>query len=164
MPIITALPTDTVRALQAGGPDANGQIPERAVPGGHGTPCRHCLGDIPEGCEMLILAYWPFPDPQPYAEVGPIFLCADACTRHHDAGDLPEVLTTSPDYRIRGYGRDDRIVYGTGAVILGHQIMDRARSIFDNPKVANTHVRSPREQLLSGPDRQDLTYPRTMVT
>jgi len=31
MPRITALPTEIVRALQAGGPDAHGQRPERGV-------------------------------------------------------------------------------------------------------------------------------------
>ena len=37
----TPIPTETVRALQAGGPDANGQLPERHVSDGGGNPCRH---------------------------------------------------------------------------------------------------------------------------
>ena len=40
---ITALPTDEVRALQAGGPDAYGTAPERVISTGAGNPCRHCL-------------------------------------------------------------------------------------------------------------------------
>ena len=51
-----AMPTDQARALQAGGPDANGLSPERAVSNGSGNPCRHCLRFIPEGEEMLILS------------------------------------------------------------------------------------------------------------
>ncbi|MGB4910282.1 MAG: DUF1203 domain-containing protein, partial [Tabrizicola sp.] len=69
-----AIPTSVVRALQAGGVDANGQVPERQRAEGGGNPCRHCLKMIPEGAEMLVLAHRPFPAPQPYAEVGPIFL------------------------------------------------------------------------------------------
>ncbi len=98
------LPTDIVRRYQAGGPDANGQTPERAVSDGPGTPCRHCLKNIPEGEGMLILAHRPFPAPQPYAELGPIFLCADAerCHAPQPSDALPEVLA-SPEYIVRGY-------------------------------------------------------------
>ena len=38
-----AIPTPVVRALQAGGRDANGQLPERKIAEGAGNPCRHCL-------------------------------------------------------------------------------------------------------------------------
>ena len=71
--------TPIARAYQSGGLDANGQVPERQISDGDGNPCRHCLNLIPKGAEMLVLAHRPFPAPQPYAEVGPIFLCADAC-------------------------------------------------------------------------------------
>jgi hypothetical protein len=136
------IPTPGVRALQAGGPDANGQVPERAVSDGDGNPCRHCLRMIPEGAGMLVLAHRPFPTPQPYAEVGPIFLCADPC----EAGGgevLPEILA-SPDYIVRGYGADDRIVYGTGAVTPTPQIAARAGALLEDPRVAYVHVRSAR--------------------
>lgn len=137
-----AISTDAVRALQAGGPDANGQVPERTVSNGGGNPCRHCLKLIPEGAEMLVLAHRPFPAPQPYAEVGPIFLCADAC----EAGGgeaVPEMLA-SPDYIVRGYGPDDRIVYGTGGVVATGAIPARAATLLADPRVAYVHVRSAR--------------------
>ena len=38
-----ALPTDKVRALQRGGPDAYGMVPEKRISDGDGVPCRHCL-------------------------------------------------------------------------------------------------------------------------
>jgi hypothetical protein len=138
----TAIPTDLVRAYQAGGPDANGQVPERAISDGDGNPCRHCLKMIPKGAGMLILAHRPFPGPQPYAEIGPIFLCADPC----EAGggfELPEVLS-SPDYIVRGYGPNDRIVYGTGGVIPTPAIPARAEELLADARVAYVHVRSAR--------------------
>ncbi|MDP3195543.1 DUF1203 domain-containing protein [Tabrizicola sp.] len=137
-----AIPTKVVRAYQAGGVDANGQVPERKLSDGAGNPCRHCLGLIPAGVGMLVLAHRPFPAPQPYAEVGPIFLCADAC----DAGGgeaVPQMLASS-DYIVRGYGADDRIVYGTGGVVATGAIAARARELFADPKVAYLHVRSAR--------------------
>lgn len=137
----TPLPTDQVRALQAGLPDAYGNAPERAVSDGNGNPCRHCLNDIAEGAEMLILAHRPFPAPQPYAETGPIFLCAEPCAPWEGAG-LPPVLTTSPTYLIRGYGAEDRIVYGTGAVVAMAETPARAAALFADPAVRYVHVRS----------------------
>ncbi len=137
-----AIPTKTVRAYQAGGADANGQLPERKRAEGAGNPCRHCLGMIPEGAEMLVLAHRPFPAPQPYAELGPIFLCADPC----EAGGgetLPEMLA-STDYIVRGYGADDRIVYGTGGVVATGAIPARAEALFGDARVAYVHVRSAR--------------------
>lgn len=138
----TALPTETVRALQAGGPDANGQVPERQVSDGGGYPCRHCLKMIPPGSGVLVLAHRPFPAPQPYAELGPIFLCSDACTAGGGEG-LPEILA-SPDYIVRGYGANDRIVYGTGGVVATPGIAARAEALLADPRVAYVHVRSAR--------------------
>lgn len=137
-----ALPTDVVRALQAGAPDANGQPPEHAISDGGGNPCRHCLRMIPKGMPMLVLAHRPFPAPQPYAEIGPIFLCADGCMAGGGT-DLPEILA-SPEYILRGYGADDRIVYGTGAVVPTAAIRDEAKRRFGDPRVAYVHVRSAR--------------------
>ncbi len=136
------IPTDIVRAYQSGGPDANGQTPERQVSDGGGNPCRHCLRMIPEGAGMLVLAHRPFPAPQPYAELGPIFLCADPCPPGGGAG-MPAILA-SPDYILRGYGADDRIVYGTGAVTPTAKIEGRAAQLLDDPRVAYVHVRSAR--------------------
>ncbi|MEH7828304.1 DUF1203 domain-containing protein [Gemmobacter denitrificans] len=138
----TPIPTDLARALRAGGPDAYGLPPERVHAEGAGNPCRHCLAHVPEGAGMLILAHRPFPMPQPYAETGPIFLCADECPAGGGA-TLPAMLT-SPDYMIRGYGADDRIVYGSGAVVPTGQIMDAATALLGNPAIAYVHVRSAR--------------------
>ena len=110
----TTIPTEVVRQYQAGGADANGQMPERQLSDGGGNPCRHCLQMIPEGAGMLVLAHRPFPRPQPYAEVGPIFLCAVPCVA--GTGDMVPQMLASPEYILRGYGADDRIVYGTGGL------------------------------------------------
>ncbi|WP_054303093.1 DUF1203 domain-containing protein [Gemmobacter sp. LW-1] len=143
MPIhFTALATETVRRLQAGGADANHMAPERHIAQGSGNPCRHCLSMIPEGAPMLVLAHRPFPVMQPYAECGPIFLCAEDC--HQGGGaDLPAMLA-SPDYIIRGYGHDDRIVYGTGAVVPTDRLIAEAEARLDDPRIAYLHVRSAR--------------------
>ena len=142
--VLKPIPTEIAQNLQRGGEDANGHIPKIQVSDGNGNPCRHCLRNIPEGGDMLILAHRPFDGLHPYAETGPIFLCAEPCERHTDSTALPPVLTTSPDYLIKGYGRDDRIVYGTGAVVPTTRLAEHATRILDDPKVAYVHVRSAR--------------------
>lgn len=137
-----AIPTEVVRAYQAGGMDANGQVPERTVSDGDGYPCRHCLAMIPKGAGVLVLAHRPFPAPQPYAEVGPIFLCADACEA--GGGEALPAMLASPEYIVRGYGADDRIVYGTGGVVATGAIPARAEALLSDPRVAYLHVRSAR--------------------
>ena len=143
MPLrFTALPTDEVRALRAGAPDAYGRPPEVSLSDGPGNPCRHCLGFVPEGWPMLILAHRPFPALQPYAETGPIFLCGDDCARH--AGGRPAILDGTPDYLVKGYSSEDRIIYGTGRVVPTDRIEAHAEAAQQDPDVAYLHVRSAR--------------------
>jgi hypothetical protein len=138
-----AMPTETVRAYQNGAPDAYGEAPELAVSDGGGNPCRHCLCDIPKGAGMLILAHRPFEGVHPYAETGPIFLCTEACARGGGSA-IPEVLKTSPDYLLKGYSSDDRIVYGTGAITPSDHLAHYAQQVFEDPDVSYIHVRSAR--------------------
>ena len=41
---------------------------------------------------------------------------------------LPELFAQTQDYIVRGYGADDRIVYGSGAVVPTQEIAARAES------------------------------------
>ncbi|RUW66627.1 DUF1203 domain-containing protein [Mesorhizobium sp. M4B.F.Ca.ET.049.02.1.2] len=138
-----ALPTDNVRALQRGGADAYGHRPERQVSDGDGVPCRHCLKNVAAGDAYLVLAYRPFPELQPYAETGPIFLHAQECERAPEDAALPEMLESS-DYIVRGYGRNDRIVYGSGGGIATPDIAARAETLLERDDIAYIHVRSAR--------------------
>ena len=91
---------------------------------------------------MLVLAHRPFPAPQPYAEVGPIFLCAEPC--QPGGGEAVPEMLASPDYIVRGYGGDDRIVYGTGEVVPTPLIPALAATLLADARVAYVHVRSAR--------------------
>ncbi len=137
-----ALDSETVESLRNGGTDANGQKPERHVSDGGGNPCRHCLEDMPAGEAFLVLAHRPFPAPQPYAEVGPLFIHAEACPRYRETAGLPAYLKIRDAVLIRGYGVDNRIVYGSGKVVSPAEIEASAAGIFEDPKIAYIHVRS----------------------
>ena len=136
------LPTETATAYWNGGPDAYGMSPEQAVSDGVGVPCRHCLSGVMAGEAYLILAHRPFPDLQPYAETGPIFLHAAPCPAYAGPG-LPPMLE-SRDYIVRGYDNRDRIVYGTGAVTPTGEIAGYAEALLERTDIAYVHVRSAR--------------------
>jgi hypothetical protein len=137
-----AMPTDQVRSLQRGGTDAYGMTPETRVSDGQGVPCRHCLTGVSAGKRFLVLAHRPFPDTQPYAETGPIFLCADECDRAPDSDVMPAMFRARPDWLLRGYDHDDRIVYGTGAVTPKQHVCTRAHELLQHPEIAYLHLRS----------------------
>ena len=115
-------------------------------------PCRHCLRNVAAGEDYLILAYRPFPALQPYAETGPIFLHAEPCAA--GAGERRAAGAVSADarYILRGYGGDDRIVYGSGAVVPTHQICGRATNCSTGGHRLCAHALG-QEQLLPVPHR-----------
>ena len=137
-----AIPSEQARAYQAGAPDANGQAPERRISDGGSVPCRHCLTHISAGQPYLILAYRPFPAAQPYAEVGPVFLHAEPCTRYDESEGAPAMFESWEQLLIRGYGADDRIVYGTGRVVPIAEVQSGLRAILSHPDVRYIHARS----------------------
>jgi hypothetical protein len=137
-----SLPTDIARAYQAGAPDVNGQPPERHVSDGDGVPCRHCQVDIAVGEPYLILGHRPFPAPQPYAEIGPIFLHAEPCARYPEIADLPPVFVARKLFLLKGYDARDRIVYGTGQLVPPAEIPSAAASILARGDVVYLHARS----------------------
>jgi hypothetical protein len=136
-----AIADETVAALRRGEVDANGQRPERRIAQNSDLPCRYCLADIQAGEAYLTLALRPFPAPQPYAEVGPIFLHADRCERGGGTDRMLAMLD-SPQYIVRGYGLDDRIIYGTGAVVETAGLREAAEALLARCDVAYVHVRS----------------------
>lgn len=139
----SGMPTELAAAYRAGAPDANGMTPERRVSDGDRVPCRHCLGNVAAGDPYLILAYRPFPAPQPYAEIGPVFLHAEACPAYDPTAGLPERERRASSGRIlRGYGTDDRIVYGTGMVVPNDAIETTADALLGRDDVAYLHLRS----------------------
>ena len=94
------------------------------------------------GEPYLILAHRPFPRPQPYAEVGPIFLHAESCQRYAEEAAVPPIFLDRERVLIRGYGADHRIVYGTGQVVPGSALVAKATDTLARDEVAYLHVRS----------------------
>lgn len=141
MPLrFTPIPTAVAVALRHG-TDAYGLPPERvAASSGSGTPCRHCLRQVPAGAPYLVLAHRPSAGLNPYTETGPIFLCADPCAAAD--GGFPAAILTASAYITRGYSADERIVYGTGTVTPTDQIEARCADLLTRADIAFVDIRS----------------------
>lgn len=138
---VRGIDSDFVGLIRRGSEDANGQSALSIKAQGPANPCRHCLQLIEEGDDKLVLAYRPFTELQPYAEVGPIFLHARECVRY-DAERLPAWFTYPEPALIRGYGHDDWIRYETGKAVAGSKLAVECEKILGNPEVAYVHIRS----------------------
>ncbi len=104
------------------------------------APCRHCLRIAPAGERLLVFAYRPFSGSGPYAEVGPIFIHADACETYDEPDRFP------PDFAqrtltMRGYNERGSIeaaelsAPGEPEASLG--------LLFSDERVRFVHVRNP---------------------
>lgn len=134
----------TAEHLRAGGADCYGNVPEQRISDGQGVPCRRCMGFVEQGEPYLIVAWRPFSALHAYAETGPVFLHAQPCAPPDaSSGELPAFLS-SPDYILRGYDSEERIVYGTGGVIQRAAIQRRIQELLDHPAVKAVHIRSSR--------------------
>lgn len=139
MPKYSGMPAAEADAYRGGALDANGQKPETAVSDGT-APCRCCLKLIKDGEPMLVLAYRPFQTIQPYAEIGPIFICAKHC-HLDDTSSVPDVLV-SPTYLLKAYSHDERIIYGTGQITPRGEVPAYADALLARSDVAFVDLRS----------------------
>lgn len=140
MPKFTGMPPVTADAYRAGGLDAYGNPPETKLSDGS-APCRCCLAMIPDGKPMLVLAYRPFEGLHAYAETGPVFLCAEKCRpKNHN---FPQVIV-SPDYLLKAYSADERIIYGTGQITPKSKNTSYCEQLLAHKDVAFIDLRSAR--------------------
>ena len=138
---VSGIASEEVRKIRNGGSDANNQAAVKTVADGGRSPCRHCLGLVREGEPLLILSYRPFPQAQPYAETGPIFLHGEHC-EHYEGTSLPGWFQFLDPALVRGYTEKDWIAYDTGDVVSGAELEARCREILANPEIAYVHIRS----------------------
>ncbi len=140
MPKFIGMPAAIADQYRAGMADAYGNPPEHQTSDG-AAPCRCCLRMIAQGEPMLVLAYRPFEAVHAYAETGPIFLCADQCAPTGTA--LPEAVV-SPDYLLKAYSADERIIYGTGQITPRGDVESYAALLLARDDVVFVDIRSAR--------------------
>ena len=138
----TAMATEVAQRYWEQGMDDDGNAVEVAVSNGKGVPCRHCLEDVGDGEEYVILAHRPFPQKGAYSEMGPIFLHRQPCKRFPDSAEPPAMFAKRASFLIRAYDHGHRIVYGSGGTIASANITPSAEELLNREDVAYVHLRS----------------------
>ncbi len=135
------LDSDYTQTLRTRRRDAFGEPVEVFPTDDPGMPCRHCLHEIGLEKEVLVLSHRPFPQPGPYSEVGPIFVCGSDCMRFATAEEIPPVVAARKVV-VRGYTARDRINYGSAEVVDGRDAAPVIQRLLADPENAYLHVRT----------------------
>ena len=84
-----------------------------------GLPLRCCLRDAQIGESLALIAHQPATVGGPYAEIGPVFVHADACTGYVSHGQYPEAFRDRTQifraYDSEGRQVENRMVAGVDA-------------------------------------------------
>jgi hypothetical protein len=101
-------------------------------------PCRVCLRISQSAEDFILLSYQPLPDRNPYAEIGPIFVHAQACPPYSDTTIFPSDFL-GRRLVLRAYGHDGEIV--TALVAEPFAAPESAAKLFEDDRVVEIHVR-----------------------
>jgi len=80
----------------------------------------------------LLLTNRSFPDTQPYAEVGPIFIHSKDCQHFDNLSQVSKIISTRNQMIIRGYSVRNRIAEDTGQLIETNNIQVAAKHLLKN--------------------------------
>jgi hypothetical protein len=106
--VIAALPAGDLDRIRATGEDDFGNPVRQIEDETGGSPLRCCLREARAGEDIALIAYRPFPWLGPYAEVGPVFIHAQACDGY-TAPDRYPVGFAHRRQLLRAYDFDRRI-------------------------------------------------------
>ena len=101
--------------------------------------CRSCLELTRPGEGFILFAHRPFAGPQPYAEVGPVFIHERECRPYGDAGSYPPEFPRT-NVVLRAYGETDEIV--DARLVTLHPVEEVIAELFEDPSVSYLHARN----------------------
>jgi hypothetical protein len=136
---VAALPADELERIRARGVDDFGNLLEPVTVNRPGTPLRCCLREAEPGERVVLIAYRPATVGGPYAEVGPVFVHAEACGGYADEDRYPEGFR-SRQQLLRAYDARGRQVEN---VVVDGPAAERAiRDLLGRPGVGYLHSRN----------------------
>jgi hypothetical protein len=137
---VLALPEDRLRTVRDRSVDEHGNQVTATIDEEGGAPLRCCLRDSRPGESLLLVAWSPFAVAGPYAEVGPVFVHAQACPGRPAPAGWPD------DFRrrrqvLRAYRADGTIAGGT-VLDAGEAPEPVVAKLLADPDVAFLHSRN----------------------
>jgi len=144
---VHAIPSTTLAEVRLAGHDRFGNDLIPLVDPAGGSPLRCCLRRSRPGEELCLIAYRPFTRPGPYAEAGPVFVHAGACTGYLENDAYPAGYRDWPTMVFRPYRHHaelncDAIAYD--AIQMGEGATAEALigRIFADPTIEFIHTRN----------------------
>jgi hypothetical protein len=135
---VTAIPAAELDRLRGRGLDDLGNE-LRSRPAAGGEPLRCCLRDATEGEKIVLIGYRPSDLGGPYAETGPVFVHATACSGYAEPDAYPSGFRHRTQV-FRSYGPDGRIV--DGEVVAGVDAEAAIERLLARPDVARIDSRN----------------------
>jgi hypothetical protein len=136
---VAALPADELERIRARGVDDFGNVLEPVPVTGPGTPLRCCLREAEPGERVVLIAWRPAPVSGPYAEVGPVFVHAEACPGYAEEDRYPEGFR-SRQQLLRAYDTLGRQV--ENVIVDGPAAERGITGLLGRPDVAYLHSRN----------------------
>jgi len=138
---VDAIPdADLARIRGRGTDDFGNPVVVSVVDEAGGTPLRCCLREAVPGERVALIAYRPSHIGGPYAEVGPVFIHAEACGGYTAPDRYPEGFRHRQQV-LRAYDAEGRIV---DAVIAqdGDEAESVCAALLSRPEIAYIHSRN----------------------
>ena len=136
---VAAIAADELERIRARGVDDYGNTVEPFTATDGGAPLRCCLRDAEAGERIALIAYRPASIGGPYAEVGPVFVHAEACAGYADVDRYPEGFR-GRNQLLRAYDAQGRQVEN---VVVDSAAAERAiTGLLARPDVAFLHSRN----------------------
>lgn len=138
---VSAIDPQRLLAIRTGRRDDAGNPPNCFVASGE-EPLRCCLIRAAAGESVMLISYWPFTNPSPWTETGPVFVHAEPCSGYQTPDSLPTALRTGPRV-LRTYAADWSLDYDDITVVLGnHDLEPYLVDLKGRSSVATVHVRA----------------------
>ncbi len=137
---VHALPGSYLDRMRAQGVDdfANPVVASRERAG---APLRCCLREAVAGEAVALIAYQPSTLGGPYAEIGPIFVHAEACAGYPDTGRYPQAFRHRRQV-LRVYDADGNQIYDLNRIVEGHDAEGSIIDLLARPQVNHLHSRN----------------------
>jgi len=137
--LIEAVPPGDLESIRRAGRDAAGNPFEPFVATEDGDPLRCCLREAVAGERLALIAYRPPGTAGAYAEIGPVFVHADACAGYPDGDRYPEGFRARQQVQ-RGYDAAGRIA--DAILVEGADAESGIKRLFANPGIVLVHSRN----------------------
>jgi len=138
---IEPIPAAALRRIRAAGRDDIGNPLRLSVADRPGAPLRCCLREAQPGERLALIAWQPFENGGPYAEVGPVFVHAEECAGYTEVHAYPDGYRHRKQV-FRPYDASGDMVYEAIEVVEGAGAEAAIARIFARTEVAVIHSRN----------------------